>query len=254
MRPSRSRVLRRAETNWKALLPWMVMGLGVSIALGLGFSGQQTASQTRDALAARPKPCVRLANGRPSASCDRLAKLLIETCTLRPSLCVETIEQTVKRSDPKVRRELKAAVDRGLTAPVPTPVKPKPKPKARTVPRTPKATTPTPAPPQVTTTGPAAPAPAKPPATTTKPQTTTATRPTPGVTVTPPSIPPVGPVTVPQLPTVSVPLPELPGPVPELPSVDVCVPGVDPDCTTLGLTIPEEGVGAGDIVPTTPTG
>lgn len=95
------------------------MGVGVSLALGLTLDTRSDTSTVIRERAATGPPCVRLANGKPSKGCDRLAQLLIETCTLQPTLCAETVERVVARAPQSVRRQIVRAVDRGLRAPLP---------------------------------------------------------------------------------------------------------------------------------------
>lgn len=98
----RDRLVQRARTDWRRILAYLLLAGSVSAALYFGIS-------TKVAIERRPAPCVDTAHGPkidPSKGCERLAKLLLQTCILNPSVCRQTIKEARRGLSRAGRRRL----------------------------------------------------------------------------------------------------------------------------------------------------
>lgn len=111
---SRRALLERARTDWRRLAAWSLMAVAVSLALFLGFKGERTTRRIERTIVQQGTPCVQLRDGRPSAGCERLARLLARTCVARPELCDGVLRRALQESSPEARRRLAATVQREL--------------------------------------------------------------------------------------------------------------------------------------------
>jgi len=99
----------------------MVLAFGAMASAALAvatYTLTSTRTVVREREATGP-PCFRLANGQPSPGCTRLVRLLADTCDTQPRQCARVVATVVARVQPEVRRQVAAAVDRALRAPVP---------------------------------------------------------------------------------------------------------------------------------------
>lgn len=83
MRGTHDRLLKRARTNWRLLLAWLMLAGAASAGLALGI---RTEVRTRVIERERPA-CYRTKKGAASRSCERLAELVADACKRRPAHC-----------------------------------------------------------------------------------------------------------------------------------------------------------------------
>lgn len=83
--------LSGSRTNWRMVLAFLLLAGASALSVALNVRTTDKTTTIHQQIKARGAPCVeiRLPNGVrfPSAGCERLARLLSETCTLNPTLC-----------------------------------------------------------------------------------------------------------------------------------------------------------------------
>lgn len=100
--PATSTLTRRARTDWRKLGAWALIVAATSAGLYFGVSERVVERITRE----RGAACVELKNGRPSPGCERIARLVLRTCALRPEFCSRAIQRERRRLSPARRRQL----------------------------------------------------------------------------------------------------------------------------------------------------